>query len=700
MNAKNKILIILFLIFSVANFSFGASSQQAIFMPNSNLAPLPYNGQIKISGNDQLNGGNAQNSPQALNFTLNVQPSTPLTLTLSTDKSQYQVGESAKYTISGTALPQNPSNYQTITATIYAVAYPPGRGGCANGCQVNFIYSNNSWSAYSNQFASSDVGNWTVYVKYNNTQSNSANYSVSTSTSLNPSGTISTDPQICQAPCDIKVSWTSSNISGSVVKIYKNNQFLWNQAPNTSGQGTDWGVPAGTYTYCIKGVNSDWTETNCLATATTIVNSSNQSTPAASLTINGVTSGSFKVGDSWTLRINSNIPNSVVQICATQNNTNLGCTNYGNTNSSGAWSLSGTFYSSVIGSWVEYAKVGSTNSNNINFTVSTQNNQSQPTLQVVPLSSLLNVGGSGTQLEAYYYPDGLSNPQTRITVTNNSNWSSSNTSVATVGNIASFFINKGYVTPISQGQAIITATYNSLIAQATVNVSSQQTIPKYKCSGSSCVRDDVNGTYTTSDCNNQCLVNIPKYKCSGSSCVRDDVNGTYTISNCNNQCSSPPPPPPPTTHLECNSSNQCVSIQGSGPNRCSTNSDCGFGGSQSSGSGGSQSSGSGGSQFKGVCETQQIGSSTASYCVNKACNPNIPGDCTSSCKDDSECQNPSSSNHLECYNNACVIISGSGQNKCGTIGPGCKKIREIIPFNPPSFNQFLKQTASIFFGWR
>ena len=27
-------------------------------------------------------------------------------------------------------------------------------------------------------------------------------------------------------------------------------------------------------------------------------------------------------------------------------------------------------------------------------------------------------------------------------------------------------------------------------------------------------------------------------------------------------------------------------------------------------------------------------------------------------------------------------------------------IREIIPFNPPSFNEFLKQIASIFFGWR
>jgi hypothetical protein len=135
-----------------------------------------------------------------------------------------------------------------------------------------------------------------------------------------------------------------------------------------------------------------------------------------------------------------------------------------------------------------------------------------------------------------------------------------------------------------------------------------------------------------------------------------------------------------TTHLECNSSNQCVAVQGSGPNRCSSDFDCG----------------SGGFQFRGICKTQIIGESTAFYCVNEKCTDN----CISSCKNDAECQNSSSQNHLECYNNACVIVSGSGQNKCSTIGQGCRSIREIIPFNPPSLNQFLKQTASIFLGLR
>lgn len=41
--------------------------------------------------------------------------------------------------------------------------------------------------------------------------------------------------------------------------------------------------------------------------------------------------------------------------------------------------------------------------------------------------------------------------------------------------------------------------------------------------------------YYTGDCNQT----TPKYKCSNNSCVRDDANGTYTSSNCNNQCTAP-----------------------------------------------------------------------------------------------------------------------------------------------------------------
>ena len=129
-------------------------------------------------------------------------------------------------------------------------------------------------------------------------------------------------------------------------------------------------------------------------------------------------------------------------------------------------------------------------------------------------------------------------------------------------------------------------------------------------------------------------------------------------------------------HFECDSFNQCVSVPGSGDNRCSTDSGCG----------------KDGAQFKGVCDPQQ------GVCINQVCQSNE--DCTSSCKTDADCGKPTSPSHLECYNNACVIVSGPGQNKCGTIGQGCRRIREIIPFNPPSLNQFIKQTAVIIFGWR
>jgi len=66
---------------------------------------------------------------------------------------------------------------------------------------------------------------------------------------------------------------------------------------------------------------------------------------------------------------------------------------------------------------------------------------------------------------------------------------------------------------------------------------------KYKCNGASCIRDDTNGTYTTSNCDNACVVVVPKYKCSGAFCVRDDISGAYTDSNCNNSCITANQPP-------------------------------------------------------------------------------------------------------------------------------------------------------------
>ncbi|MBI5742434.1 MAG: hypothetical protein HZA25_01165 [Candidatus Niyogibacteria bacterium] len=112
---------------------------------------------------------------------------------------------------------------------------------------------------------------------------------------------------------------------------------------------------------------------------------------------------------------------------------------------------------------------------------------------------------------------------------------------------------------------------------------------KYKCSGSACVQDNTNGTYTTSNCDGACGVGVDgvcdntvvntcsagtfsdlsdtttayqwqclgqnggansgtcskligagsaRYKCSNNACTRDDAAGSYTASNCNNACSA------------------------------------------------------------------------------------------------------------------------------------------------------------------
>ena len=728
MNTKNKIFLILFLVFSVASFSFGASSQQAVFVPDPNLPTGNPSGYIIIKGNDQLN-----NSPlqyQFLNFTLNVQSPAPLTLNLSTDKSQYQVGESAKYTISGTALPQNPSNYQTITAVIYAVAHPPGRGGCANGCNVTFTYLNGSWSVYGNQFTSSDVGNWTVRVTYNNTQSNDVSYSVLSSSPPPP--------------------------------------------PPSS-------------------------------------------TPTANLTINDVTSRSFRVGDSWTLRITSNLPNKEVTICTEPPSptgysctpaVNLGFSRY--TDSNGNWTANGTFGSDSVGTWKEYAKVGNATSNDIYFTVSTNNqppqNQTstppnqpptQPTFWVFPTSLNLTVGKPGEQLEAYYDPDG-SGPQAAIIVTNNTNWSSNNPFVATIGNSASWFINKGYVTPISQGQAIITATYNNLSAYATVtvNVNSTSQRDKYKCVNYACVlapdgnyldyyncsvncsrsspgpssgtfdlqatdqsppnpqtwydtisttinpgqtkriyarylipfignytywiwcnesststnyetisqnpnfsgssysltdsqyqeyalwcnytnagnysmkmivrNDKTNGSYqdiVPITIKTSTPGNSPRYKCSGSSCVRDDLKGEYTTSNCNNECSG-------GGGGGENQTNEFILTVGVNPPRAGTvnvnppnnniNSTNTF------------------SYSTSTPVTLKVVSSSPGYTFQ-----GWGGDCSSFGT-----------------STICRITVDNNKKTVTAVFKTRGTIREIIPFRPPSLNEFLKQTASIFFGWR
>ena len=170
---------------------------------------------------------------------------------------------------------------------------------------------------------------------------------------------------------------------------------------------------------------------------------------------------------------------------------------------------------------------------------------------------------------------------------------------------------------------------------------------------------------------------------SDSTIITSVYQGLMATANLSCVSLSQPPPPPSQTHLECNSSNQCVSSFGPGPNRCSKDEDCGINGST----------------FAGKCVDQDIDGDglPENYCVNQKCDPNIPGDCVNSCRNDLDCKTFGTQTHFECYNNACVIVGGFGQNNCFRIGQGCRiNIREIIPrLNPPSIKEFLQKLASV-----
>ena len=95
--------------------------------------------------------------------------------------------------------------------------------------------------------------------------------------------------------------------------------------------------------------------------------------------------------------------------------------------------------------------------------------------------------------------------------------------------------------------------------------------PKYKCNGATCVQDDVNGTFTTSDCDNICLgpcLQASCYKCNGTACVQDNVNGTYSAVNCNSEC-APIGPCGASICYRCNGTT-CIRDDGAGTFQTST----------------------------------------------------------------------------------------------------------------------------------
>ncbi len=140
-------------------------------------------------------------------------------------------------------------------------------------------------------------------------------------------------------------------------------------------------LTAGTYRYEVSAKNATETSIPRLSD-----NSVTIASTVASFTINTPTTGNFKVGEAWTLRITTNpaLANQPVTLCL-RNTVNLSqttsCTPAGQlvpplpatTDASGNWIGTGSFDTSGIGYWIEYAKVGSGSaqviSNDVSITV-------------------------------------------------------------------------------------------------------------------------------------------------------------------------------------------------------------------------------------------------------------------------------------------------------------------------------------------
>jgi|GEM_PF-504123 len=116
---------------------------------------------------------------------------------------------------------------------------------------------------------------------------------------------------------------------------------------------------------------------------------------------------------------------------------------------------------------------------------------------------------------------------------------------------------------------------------------------------------------------------------SNQSCGDTICNGTETCNNCSADCGACP------GHLECQNQ-QCVFVNGSGNNLCSSNQDCLI--------------------FHNECNSE-------SKCVS------VSGPGSNTCSSDSQCSSVltggDGGQHTECnLKQQCVVVSGSGSNKC------------------------------------
>jgi hypothetical protein len=136
-------------------------------------------------------------------------------------------------------------------------------------------------------------------------------------------------------------------------------------------------------------------------------------TPAASIQNLTAPGQALEVGDSWQVTV-TGAPNSPVAAAATQNGQSLGTTAYGNTNSAGVFTITGSATSAQVGNWVETWSVGGVNASPISFSVTAASGSSSAagaasTSTSNPLASLSSMfstpAGGCFQPLAAFVPD-------------------------------------------------------------------------------------------------------------------------------------------------------------------------------------------------------------------------------------------------------------------------------------------------------
>ncbi len=120
-----------------------------------------------------------------------------------------------------------------------------------------------------------------------------------------------------------------------------------------------------------------------------------------------------------------------------------------------------------------------------------------------------------------------------------------NSADATNGRITFSQITAGGTTYTSSGAQTLATIHFKVLQAGVVPVTFDFTSGKTSdcnvaASGADVLTSVVNGNFGTG-----AVITPPpvsKYKCSGTSCVQDNINGTYTSSNCDNACVAPPTP--------------------------------------------------------------------------------------------------------------------------------------------------------------